>query len=124
MNSFNQITNLYGRFAELPWTTRGSLLKVIKVGGVNPSTFSKEDYAAMTFMLRNVLITLPAHLVVTTYLINRQGITIKPSEGVEHGIGQKIDKTRAEYLTSLNLSSCDLYITLECLPSLAHCDGG
>lgn len=120
MNSFDQITNLYGRFANLPWTTRGSLLKVIKLGGVNPSTFSKEDYAAMTFMLRNVLITLPAHLVVTTYLINRQGIRIKPSDGVEHEIGKRIDETRADFLSTLNLSSCDLYVTLECLPSLAQ----
>jgi len=74
----------------------------------------------MTFMLRNVLITLPAHLVVTTYLINRQGIRIKPSDGVEHEIGKRIDETRADFLSTLNLSSCDLYVTLECLPSLAQ----
>lgn len=120
MNSFDTITNLFGRYGNYAWTVRGSLISSVRIGGVNQSTLTQEDFSTMIFMLRNILITLPTYIVPTFYLVNRKGITVKAIEGVSHPIGRKIDEDRAKFLTDMDLSSCELFVTLECLPSISQ----
>ncbi len=116
MKDYSDITNLYSPFGDVMLTTRGTLVVGIELGGVDLSVFTESDLFTFNRIFRNILVTIPSNIIVTSYRISTDGAQIKYDKP-DNPVAQLVVEARQSFLNKQNMSSTRTVLFFEIEPA-------